>query len=301
MKIAVVGCWRFSKHPAGSERNIHNLIHWLRHYGVEVSEYYTTEGGDINDTLQNASVAIFSAWTTGLSELLKTARQRGIFTMIRMHVPKASCMDQCDGILWHNQRQRKIRAGKPDYVLYSIPIPSEIMARTHQRKYLTITNSCPNKGGKIFKEIVKIAHRAKLPYQFLAVKSSWTGKKEYESVDMDGLCKVIDPIPPHELWSITRILIAPAKKESCSNAMIEAAYNGIPCIGINTNSFREIYGPYGGIPLPANATIRMWLMAIKILETHYAIEVKKIARFKHDPRFQPERVKEFILWLNRRL
>lgn len=116
------------------------------------------------------------------------------------------------------------------------------------------------KGGELFRRLAE-----RLPdVGFLGVRGAYGTQQ-----DLDGLAnvEVIGPVDHHrmaaEVWSRTRLLVAPSNYESWGRAAVEAMAHGVPVLASDTPGLRESVGSGGTLCDPDD--VEGWVAAVEYL------------------------------------
>ena len=144
---------------------------------------------------------------------------------------------------------------------------SRWIVQKHNRKYISMLNPLPHKGGDIFLELAKL-----LPDRLFLAKGG-AKAPDTQSFNLPNLMW-----EPRILWDLsnnmgmkffmenTRILLVPSRwEDSMPSIIMQALKNGIPVIGSNRGGIPEAIGT-GGIVVNKWDDISSWIDAIKQLD-----------------------------------
>jgi glycosyltransferase involved in cell wall biosynthesis len=171
-------------------------------------------------------------------------------------------------------------------VVYPFLMLENYAAKTGKKEYITLVTPCVRKGVEIF---LKIAD--KLPNKkFLAV--GWSEKtRELKKRKNIEYVPWVDDM--RLIYSKTKILLVPSIwYEPFGRVVIEAMYNGIPCVVSNRGGLPEAVGN-AGIIVDDVFNINAWIDSIKKLEAdkNFYEELSKMSekwaiRFVFDKQFK---------------
>lgn len=163
--------------------------------------------------------------------------------------------------------------------------------KTESRKYVTLINLNPNKGGDV---LIKIAKR--MPHvEFLGVEGGYD--RQIKDISVKNIHYIKNTPKIKEVYVQTKILLVPSRQESWGRVAVEAMSSGIPVIANPTPGLKEACDSAG---LYANRdNISEWVSIINELLSNQTMYVKKsaecVARAKQlDPNFQ---MSKLSLWL----
>ena len=228
---------------------------------------------------------------------LRLARQTGVMSVLRVckipfslniasgapHAPDYVIAGSAPAAEWI-----RLRWGRHSYTLESLIEPKRVLSAPSRRKYITMFNPIPHKGGPIFRSIAERESQR----QFLAVRAwdilrtggrfdptligrlkeslgeSYGGEVPVDT-DFSGMPNVKVLPPQREVRSVfsrTRILLVPSQWEEVNGRVsTEAMLNGIPVIASAKGGLGE-HVSGGGTLVEEFRDLDAWISAIRLLD-----------------------------------
>ena len=305
-------------HNAGAEWMAHSMLRWLAKAGHECHvvttcpENYELDGVKVfRDDFDNCN----REWRwcdLGFTHLVRSGKawnwhamtQKPIIYVVHNTFTNRLVEVKQDFALIYNTDWAKEDGKKKGYthistVLHPPVYFDDYHTKSKKRKYITLINCWPRKGGKVLSDLAKM-----LPeYEFLGVKG---GYGDQVITPMKNLQYVENTPDIKSIYEQTRILIMPSVYESYGRTAVEAMCSGIPVIATDTPGLRESLGKCGlfAPPIPSEDEnfleadpFAYWIKQLDNKELYNEISRQSIERAKMLDARNEEEMQSLEKWL----
>lgn len=217
--------------------------------GVQVRPLQGTALRDIMNQGHEADASVLFAHSTLSHVTVHAARRLKIPSVLAVHAPPRFAADlrqawsRATVRVYNTEASRKAWKDSKGWLLH--PPVGETLTELGPREHLTLTSSLLNKGAD---RVLKLADR-RPDQRFIIVRSpahKTHGDPRFEEKAAEcSNVQVWDRVHPNDmgrLWRETRILLVPSRYETYGLVALEAAWQGIPSIHVDTPDVREGIG-----------------------------------------------------------
>lgn len=217
--------------------------------GVQVRPLQGESLGDLTNHAREADASVLFAHSTLSQKTVQAARRLKLPSVLAVHAPPRFAADlrqawsRATVRVYNTEACRKAWNDPGGWVLH--PPVGAAMVELGPRQTLTLTSSLLNKGAD---RVLELARR-RPDQRFIIVRSPAHRTHgdpffEEKAADLTNV-RVWDRVHPNDmgrLWRETRILLVPSRYETYGLVALEAAWQGIPSIHVDTPHVREGIG-----------------------------------------------------------
>ena len=217
--------------------------------GVQVRPLRTATVSEMVADADGAGASVLLAHSTLSQKTVQAAKRLGIPSVLAVHAPPRFAADlrqawsRATVKVYNTEAARRAWRDPRGWLLH--PPAGTPMPELGPREHLTLTSSLLNKGAG---RVLDLADR-RPDKRFIIVRSpahKTHGDPAFEEKAAERRnVKVVDRIHPNDmgrLWRETRILLVPSRYETYGLVALEAAWQGIPSIHVNTPDVLEGIG-----------------------------------------------------------